>query len=75
MCLFFTPPKRPLCITTALPRWQVPVCAVVRWLSMLGMEPTAKRRGLDSHRTTVEHNLRAGEGTVQIDHPRFEASR
>jgi hypothetical protein len=26
-----------------------------------GMEPTAKRRGLDSHRTTVEHNLRAGE--------------
>jgi hypothetical protein len=24
---------------------------------MLGMEPTAKRRGIDSHRTTVEHNL------------------
>jgi hypothetical protein len=37
---------------------------------MLGMEPTAKRRGLDNHRTTVEHNLRAGEGTVQI-HPRW----
>jgi hypothetical protein len=64
-----------VCITTPLPRWHVPVCAVVRWLSMLGMEPTAKQRGLDSHRTTVEHNLRARRRNcfIQIDHPRFEA--
>lgn len=50
-------------------------CRVARWfggLSMLGTEATAKRRGVDSHRTAVEHNLRAGKGTVQIDHPRFE---
>jgi hypothetical protein len=42
---------------------------------MLGIEPTAQRRGFDSHRTTVEHNLRAGEGTVQVNRrPGFEAS-
>jgi hypothetical protein len=42
---------------------------------MLGMEPTAKQRGLDSHRTTVEHNLRARRRNhfIEIDHPRFEA--
>jgi hypothetical protein len=56
-------PKRLLCITTPLPRWQIPVCAVVRWLSILGMEPTAKRRGVDNHRITVEHTSRVGEGT------------
>jgi len=52
----------------------MPVCAVVRWRSRFGVEPTAKRRGLDGQRTTVEHDLRAGEGIVQIDHLRFEAS-
>jgi hypothetical protein len=41
---------------------------------MLGIEPTAKRRGVDSHCTTVEHNLRAGEGTVQVDRLGFEAN-
>jgi hypothetical protein len=40
---------------------------VVRWLPRLGLEPTAYRRCFDSQRTTVEHNLRPSEGTVQID--------
>jgi hypothetical protein len=39
------------------------------------MEPTATRRGIDSHRTTVEHNFRAGEGTVQTDHRRVRSKR
>jgi hypothetical protein len=33
---------------------------------MLGIEPTAKRRGVDNHRSTVEHNLRAGEEIVEM---------
>ena len=40
-------------------------CVAARRLSRFGLEPTAYRRGLDSHRTTVEHNVRPGEGTVQ----------
>jgi hypothetical protein len=47
------------------------MCRFARWLSMLGMEPTATRRGLDRHRATVEHNLRGrAEGnrsTMQRD--------
>ena len=50
---------------TPFPRRHVPVCAVVRWLSMLGIEPTASGVALTGIATTVEHNLRAGEGTVQ----------
>jgi hypothetical protein len=42
-----------------------PLCAVVRWLSRLGREPTAWRRGLDGHRTTVVHTLRPAKSTVQ----------
>ena len=39
---------------------------LVRWrrLSRLGLAPVASRRGLDCRRTTVEHNLRPGEGTA-----------
>ncbi len=32
---------------------------------MLGMEPTAKRRGLDRHCSAVEHNLKAGRYGVR----------
>jgi hypothetical protein len=39
----------------------------VRWLSTLGLEPTAYRRGFDSHCPTVEHNLRPGEGETDTE--------
>ena len=41
----FTPPKRLLCITTPPPRWQAPVCAVVRLASKNGYQDSVLPSG------------------------------